>query len=223
MQRRHGSAKNPRTVAGSFCRRRSAEMTLLLRSSRLVTPVLPMRSCSTFFQTHSSGLSSGEYPGRKNSLSQPSVEAANAVVGALVHGEPQRALGADRGEHVEREPGAGGAHHRGAPDRRPGCSPNLASHPIHRLAVQPQRGRHLLRMRTGLSPLDRPQPQHLERPMTQLPAVVLAHPQILSDPSYPSRSTYELLSMFAPISARRVTIASACGSGRRRASALSRS
>ena len=33
-----------------------------------MTPVLPIRSCFTFFQTHSSGLSSGEYPGRRNSF-----------------------------------------------------------------------------------------------------------------------------------------------------------
>ena len=54
-------------------------MALALRSSLLVTPVWPMRSCLTFFQTHSSGFSSGEYPGRKNSLSRPSVEAAYSL------------------------------------------------------------------------------------------------------------------------------------------------
>ena len=53
-------------------------MALDLRPALLVTPVLPIRSCLTYFQTHSSGLSSGEYPGRKISLSWPSVEAARS-------------------------------------------------------------------------------------------------------------------------------------------------
>jgi hypothetical protein len=51
-------------------------MALALRSSLLATPALPIRSCLTFFQTHSSGFSSGEYPGRWNSVSFPAVEAA---------------------------------------------------------------------------------------------------------------------------------------------------
>src|SRR4051812_24773496 len=36
-------------------------------------------------------------------------------------------------------------------------------------------------MRTPLDLLNRPQPQHLERPVIQFPAVVLPHPPILSD------------------------------------------
>jgi hypothetical protein len=40
-------------------------------------------------------------------------------------------------------------------------------------------------MCAGLNLLDRPQPQHLKGPMIQFPAVVLAHPQILSDPNHP--------------------------------------
>ena len=38
-----------------------------------------MSSCFTFFQTHSSGLSSGEYPGRKNSFSRPSSDATYSL------------------------------------------------------------------------------------------------------------------------------------------------
>jgi hypothetical protein len=42
-----------RTGPGRFWSRRKAPMTLDLRSALLVTPVMPMRSCLTFFQTHS--------------------------------------------------------------------------------------------------------------------------------------------------------------------------
>ena len=39
-----------------------------------------MRSCLTFFHTHSSGFSSGEYAGRENNCSLPLVEATNSLV-----------------------------------------------------------------------------------------------------------------------------------------------
>ena len=47
-------------------------MALVFRSCLLMTPVLPIRSCLTFFQTHSSGLSSGEYAGQEEQP-QPAV------------------------------------------------------------------------------------------------------------------------------------------------------
>lgn len=49
MEVRLGSAKNPRTVAGSFRGRRRALVAFFFRSFLLVTPILPMRSCLTFF------------------------------------------------------------------------------------------------------------------------------------------------------------------------------
>jgi hypothetical protein len=55
----------------------------------------------------------------------------------------------------------------------------LRQPPVHRLAVQPQRGSDLLGMRAGLNLLDRPQPQHLKGAVVQFPAVVLAHALIL--------------------------------------------
>ena len=77
-KRRCGSRKKPRIKWGSFCSRCKAATALLLRSPWAVAiPARPMRSALTFFQTHSSGLSSGEYAGSWNRRSRPWVEATN--------------------------------------------------------------------------------------------------------------------------------------------------
>ena len=47
-------------------------MAFALRSSALMMTPRPIRSFFTLFQTHSSGLRSGEYGGRKNMLRRPS-------------------------------------------------------------------------------------------------------------------------------------------------------
>ena len=47
-------------------------MAFALRSSALMMTLRPIRSFFTLFQTHSSGLRSGEYGGRKNMLRRPS-------------------------------------------------------------------------------------------------------------------------------------------------------
>src|SRR5689334_7385674 len=47
-------------------------------------PARLMPSCFTFFQTHSSGLSSGEYPGRKNNFSRPSSDATYSFTGGAL-------------------------------------------------------------------------------------------------------------------------------------------
>src|SRR6266542_1652434 len=65
--------------AGVLCSRCTAASALALRSSSPVTPARPIRSCSMFFHTHSSGFSSSGWPGRKHSRSWPSVDAANAL------------------------------------------------------------------------------------------------------------------------------------------------
>ena len=46
---RYRFPKNPRTMWGTFCRRRSAEMTLSSRSSWLVVPAQPLRAALTLF------------------------------------------------------------------------------------------------------------------------------------------------------------------------------
>jgi hypothetical protein len=46
-----------------------------------------------------------------------------------------------------------------------------------RLAMQTQPHEHILRMRTRLHLLHRPDPQHLKRPMIQLATVVIPHPR----------------------------------------------
>src|SRR5215208_3085474 len=79
MYRRFGSRKKLRTTSGSFCSRCSAASALALRSSGPLTPARPIRSCLTCFHTHSSGFSSGAYPGRKHSCSRPLVDSANAL------------------------------------------------------------------------------------------------------------------------------------------------
>ena len=63
-------------------RARSRSIALLIPpfSSSMVRAVMrPALSFFTFFHTHSSGLSSGEYGGRKKSVSRPSVDFANSV------------------------------------------------------------------------------------------------------------------------------------------------
>jgi len=60
------------------------------------------------------------WPGRVVQQSLAEVDEHLGVQRAVVDGEPQRALRGDRGDHVDRMPGAGGAHYRGVADRRPG-------------------------------------------------------------------------------------------------------
>ena len=60
MYRRLGSPKNARMRLGSWVSRSSAVMILAVKSSGPVVALRPMVSCLTFFQTHSSGLGSGE-------------------------------------------------------------------------------------------------------------------------------------------------------------------
>jgi hypothetical protein len=67
--------------------------------------------------------------------------------------------------------------HRPGDQRVPATLPELGQLPVHRLTVQPQRRGHILRVRPGLDLLDRPQSQHLKRPVIQFPAVVLARPR----------------------------------------------
>src|ERR1022692_1965064 len=47
--------------------------------------------------------------------------------------------------------------------------------PVHRLAVQPQRRGHILRMRAFPDLIHRPDPQYLKRLVVKLPAIVFAH------------------------------------------------
>src|SRR4051794_14412498 len=77
MYANSGSPKKPRTRCGRRCsRRRRAVMTAFIWSGPLgaagATP-----SCLTFFHTHSSGLSCGEYAGSRCSRRPPSVGATN--------------------------------------------------------------------------------------------------------------------------------------------------
>src|SRR3954449_10859933 len=74
MYANSGSPKKPRTRCGRRCsRRRRAVMTAFIWAGPLgaagATP-----SCLTFFHTHSSGLSCGEYAGSRCSRSAPCVE-----------------------------------------------------------------------------------------------------------------------------------------------------
>jgi RNA-directed DNA polymerase len=55
-----GSRKNPRIISGSRWRRSSARVAIPNSSDPRWMPARLMSSCFTFFQTHSSGLSSGE-------------------------------------------------------------------------------------------------------------------------------------------------------------------
>lgn len=52
---------------------------------------------------------------------------------------------------------------------------HLGQPPVDGVLVEPHRHRHVLRMRTRLHLLDRAHPQHLQRPVVQLAAVVVAH------------------------------------------------
>src|SRR6476620_11778209 len=74
-------------TSGSCWRRSSARTAMPNSSDPRWIPARLMSSCFTFFQTHSSGLSSGEYPGRKNNFSRPSSDATYSVTGGLVHTE----------------------------------------------------------------------------------------------------------------------------------------
>src|SRR3954452_4793892 len=101
---------------GIFCRRRSALMTLALKSSGPVTLVRPTRSCFTFFQTQSSGLSCGEEAGSTNSFSRLLVEATNSFTslersgGVAVDDQVHRpaSVGDELAAELD-EPGAGEA------------------------------------------------------------------------------------------------------------------
>lgn len=64
---------------------------------------------------------------------------------AGVEHKMQAALGADRGEHVDRVPLSGGGHHRGLPDQRPG-GVRMAARPDTGLVTEVDRraGRHSL-------------------------------------------------------------------------------
>jgi len=80
MDRRFGSRNMPMRIRGALASRSSAATTLWRRSSRLLTPALPIRSCFTFFHTHSSGLSCGEYAGKKNKRRRPLVDSTHSLV-----------------------------------------------------------------------------------------------------------------------------------------------
>src|SRR6266550_4776740 len=77
MYARSGSAKKPFTISAADCSRATARSTPFRSSSLLRAAILPTRSCLMFFHTHSSGLSSGEYGGRKNSLRRSLLSATN--------------------------------------------------------------------------------------------------------------------------------------------------
>src|SRR6266536_2697522 len=62
---------------------------------------------------------------------------------AVVDRKPQPTPGGHRGDQVDREPVAGGRHHRGLPDRRPG-GPGMVVGAHPGLVGEPDRGAHLL-------------------------------------------------------------------------------
>src|SRR6476661_6368774 len=75
-------------TSGSRCRRSNARTAIPNSSDPRWIPARLMWSCFTFFQTHSSGLSSGEYPGQEEQL-QPTIERCDVLFhrGRLVHTE----------------------------------------------------------------------------------------------------------------------------------------
>src|SRR3954466_8309547 len=182
MYANSGSPKKPRTICGRCCSRRRRAVTTAFICSGPFGAAGATPSCLTFFHTHSSGLSGGEWAGSRYSRRGPSVESTKrstalarcagwlstmqntgllplcsascnsrlrkamnpAAVSVPVSTENRRAPCALIAEIMNRgEPGAGGAHRRRLPDRRPGgAGVVVAAHPglveeVHRPASGP--------------------------------------------------------------------------------------